>query len=119
MSTTVRRSASSAAGRRLVSYPELEEFHRAYFLPLVRRATWRYGLTKEDARDVVQEAFLLAVVKLRAEGNPKAWLTRVVDHLSLNLRRKDQRHAALGARWGFAVDAFRGTEEEGDPGGSW
>jgi len=117
VSTTVRRSASSAAGRRLVSYPELEEFHRAYFLPLVRRATWRYGLTKEDARDVVQEAFLLAVVKLRAEGNPKAWLTRVVDHLSLNLRRKDQRHAALGTRWGLALGGLDACDNEEDSGG--
>jgi DNA-directed RNA polymerase specialized sigma24 family protein len=78
---------------------QLEEFHARLFLPLVRRATWKHGLSKEDARDIVQEAFLLAIGKIRAEGNPKAWLTRVVDNLSANFQRKAARRARLTQIW--------------------
>ncbi|MFN2387708.1 MAG: RNA polymerase sigma factor [Thermoanaerobaculia bacterium] len=78
---------------------QLEEFHARLFMPLVRRATWKHGLSKEDARDIVQEAFLLAIGKIRAEGNPKAWLTRVVDNLSANFQRKAARRARLTQTW--------------------
>jgi DNA-directed RNA polymerase specialized sigma24 family protein len=77
----------------------LDEFYRLFFLPLVRRAVRRYGLSFEDAGDVVQDAFVLAVGKLDPARNPKAWLYQVVDHLAVNLRRKTQRRAALMARW--------------------
>lgn len=92
---------------------ELEEFHRRFFMPLVRRATWKHGLPKEDARDIVQEAFLLAVVKLRKDGNPHAWLTRVVDHLSSNFQRKGIRRAVLTARWGLGLGPGREGEGSG------
>jgi len=78
---------------------QLDEFYRQYFLPLVRRATWKHRLEKEDARDVVQEAFLLAVVKLDPRRNPKAWLIQVVDHLSTNFQRKVARRAKLVSQW--------------------
>lgn len=95
--------ALGAAGeqtvRQLRLAAELEGFYRQLFLPLVRRATWKHGLSKEDARDVVQDAFLLAVVKLKAGGNAPVWLARVVDQLSVNFRRKGARHARLEARW--------------------
>lgn len=76
MTTAVRRSLAGGAAplRPAVTAAALEEFHRKLFLPLVRRAAWKHGLSKEDARDIVQEAFLLAVVKLDPGGNPKAWL---------------------------------------------
>ena len=61
--------------------PSFLRFTRRSFIPLVRRATWRHRLSKEDARDVVQDAFLLAIEKIDAAGNPKAWLIQVVDHL--------------------------------------
>jgi DNA-directed RNA polymerase specialized sigma24 family protein len=77
----------------------LDEFYRLFFLPLVRRAIRRYGLTFEDAGDVVQDAFVLAVGKMDPARNPKAWLYQVVDYLAANLRRKSQRRAALMARW--------------------
>ena len=83
-----------------MSEPELETFYRGIFLPLVRRATWKHGLSKEDASDIVQDAFLLALDKLDSAGNPKAWLTQVVDHLALNLHRKAVRRAQLSSRWG-------------------
>lgn len=84
----------------LVADPaQLDEFYRRYFLPLVRRATWKHRLEKEDARDVVQEAFLVALVKLDPRRNPKAWLIQVVDHLSVNFQRKLARRANLVSKW--------------------
>jgi RNA polymerase sigma factor (sigma-70 family) len=78
---------------------ELEQFYHCYFLPLVRRAIRRYGLSAEDAGDVVQDAFVLAVEKLDPNRNPKAWLYQVVDHLALNWQRKALRRSRLLARW--------------------
>jgi DNA-directed RNA polymerase specialized sigma24 family protein len=78
---------------------QFDEFYRRYFLPLVRRATWKHRLEKEDARDVVQEAFLVALAKLDPQRNPKAWLIQVVDHLSANFQRKVARRAKLVSRW--------------------
>jgi DNA-directed RNA polymerase specialized sigma24 family protein len=86
-----------------MSEPELDAFYRDVFLPLVRRATWKHGLSKEDARDVVQDAFLLAIERIDSAKNPKAWLTQVVDHLSLNFQRKTLRRAQLTLRWGPAT----------------
>ena len=96
------------------SCAELEEFHRQFFLPLVWRASYRHGLSKEDAKDVVQEAFVLAIVKLRPDGNPRAWLNQVVDHLSANHRRKSNRRAHLAAKWSVPAsgdDVGTATEE--------
>ena len=82
-----------------ISDAEFAAFYRTVFLPLVRRATWKHGLSKEDARDVVQDAFLLAIQRIDLSKNPKAWLGQVVDHLALNLRRKHRRRTALSAKW--------------------
>lgn len=88
------------AGPALLSDPvQFEGYYRRYFLPLVRRATWKYHLEKEDARDVVQEAFVVALAKLDPKRNPKAWLIQVVDHLSSNFQRKVARRARLVSRW--------------------
>jgi DNA-directed RNA polymerase specialized sigma24 family protein len=87
-------------GSPLLSDPALfDDFYRRYFLPLVRRATWKHRLEKEDARDVVQEAFMVALVKLDPQRNPKAWLIQVVDHLSINFQRKLVRRAKLVSKW--------------------
>jgi DNA-directed RNA polymerase specialized sigma24 family protein len=85
--------------RQLRLAAELEGFYRQLFLPLVRRATWKHGLSKEDARDVVQDAFVIAVVKLKVGGNGRAWLTSTVDYLATNFRRKGARHARLEAQF--------------------
>ena len=116
MTSEARRSLASPVLPVGASPAELEEFHRRLFLPLVRRAAWKHGLSKEDARDVVQEAFLLALVKLRADGNPRAWLTRVVDHLSANFQRKTARRAHLTAKWGkrASTAAASNPEENAD-----
>lgn len=87
-----------------------DDFYRRFFLPLVRRATWKHRLEKEDARDVVQEAFLIALLKLDPGRNPKAWLIQVVDHLSVNFQRKVIRRAKLVSRWSPA-DAGIATGE--------
>jgi DNA-directed RNA polymerase specialized sigma24 family protein len=95
---------------------ELAAFYAEVFLPLVRRVTWRHGLSKEDARDIVQDAFLIAIEKIDAAKNPKAWLIQVVDHLALNHQRKQFRRVQLAARWigtheveGFSTKGSRGT----------
>lgn len=98
----MKQASGAARGRghgalRLAA--ELEGFYRQLFLPLVRRATWKHGLSKEDARDVVQDAFVIAVVKLKAGGNGRAWLMSTVDHLAVNFRRKGARHARLEAQF--------------------
>lgn len=82
-----------------MSPAELEQFYRLFFLPLVRRAVRRHRLSFEDAGDVVQDAFVLAVGKLDPSRNPKAWLYQVVDHLAANWKRKTLRRARLVARW--------------------
>jgi DNA-directed RNA polymerase specialized sigma24 family protein len=83
----------------VIDHARFDEFYRKYYLPLVRRSTWKHGLDKEDARDVVQEAFIVALAKLDPQRNPKAWLIQVVDHLSLNFRRKVVRRARLASKW--------------------
>ena len=93
----------------------LEEFHRRLFRPLVRRAGWRHGLSEEDARDVVQEAFLLAVIKLDPDGNAESWFIGVVDRLAFGLRRKAARRARLAAHWGIqpeGAEALTGMDVE-------
>jgi DNA-directed RNA polymerase specialized sigma24 family protein len=97
-----------------------DEFYRKFFLPLVRRSTWKHGLDKEDARDVVQEAFIVALSKLDPQRNPKAWLIQVVDHLSLNFQRKTIRRAKLVSTWcAGEVKQTSGLADEFDdiPGG--
>jgi DNA-directed RNA polymerase specialized sigma24 family protein len=85
---------------------ELSAFYEEVFLPLVRRATWRNRLSKEDACDVVQDAFLLAIEKIDSAKNPRAWLIQVVDHLASNLHRKQVRRAQLKAKWASGGDSF-------------
>ena len=84
-----------------MSEAELATFYQQIFLPLVRRVTWRHGLSAEDARDIVQDAFVLAIERIDACGNPKAWLIQVVDHLSLNHSRKTIRRLQLSTKWGL------------------
>lgn len=108
--------AGANPGSPLLSDPErFDDFYRQYFLPLVRRATWKHRLEKEDARDVVQEAFLVALVKLDPARNPKAWLIQVVDHLSVNFQRKVVRRAKLVTKWSPA-DAGMALREDGEDG---
>ena len=106
------RAAAGCEETARVTTSELEQFYELYFLPLVRRAVRKHGLSFEDAGDVTQDAFVLAVAKLDPKRNPKAWLYQVVDHLAVNLRRKSLRRATLMARWQFRHESARA--ESGD-----
>jgi DNA-directed RNA polymerase specialized sigma24 family protein len=79
--------------------PELASFYQEFFLPLVRHVVRRFGLPREDAVDVVQDAFVIAIDKLDATRSPRAWMYQVVDRVALNHRRKVQRRAQLLIRW--------------------
>ena len=110
MSTRVRRCANPNSGMEVppdsgpMSDDELDAFYRRIYLPLVRRATWKHRLLREDARDIVQDAFVIALTRLKVSGNPKAWLIQVVDHLSINYRRRAMRRASLALKWGLGID---------------
>lgn len=99
-SRAIPPDGGSTCERAIAPPTDLGAFYNQVFLPLVRRATWRHGLSKEDARDVVQDAFVLAVQKIDLGGNPRAWLIQVVDHLCLNHARKTYRRAQLAKKWG-------------------
>jgi DNA-directed RNA polymerase specialized sigma24 family protein len=77
----------------------LEALYRAFYARLVRHAAWTFHLSKEDASEVVQEAFVLALVKLDASGNPISWMYRVVENIAANWKRKADRRARLLAEW--------------------
>jgi DNA-directed RNA polymerase specialized sigma24 family protein len=79
--------------------PEIEELYRRLYLPLTSRVRWKFGLSREDANDIVQDAFAVALVKLDATSNPQAWLIQVVDFLAVNMSRKLKRRSHLLARW--------------------
>jgi DNA-directed RNA polymerase specialized sigma24 family protein len=120
-STDVRRRLTASRRGPITGAPApaggepLEALYRAFFLRLVRRATWRYGLSKEDAREVVHDAFVLALIKLDPNRNPASWLYGVVDRLAANWKRKEIRHANLLARWAVPSGAQQpNADEEGD-----
>jgi DNA-directed RNA polymerase specialized sigma24 family protein len=99
MRDRIARGATSAKKSRSTSYPDVEVLYSRYFLPLARRACWRYHVSPEDAFDLVQEAFALALVKMSDATNPRAWLTSVVDNLAVNHRRKSARRKELARLW--------------------
>jgi DNA-directed RNA polymerase specialized sigma24 family protein len=71
---------------------------------------WRRRLSNEDAQDIVQEAFLLAIKKLRHDGNVNAWLKAVVDRLAAGRSRTDRRRAGLAAKWGLGIEYLKEPE---------
>lgn len=83
--------------------PEFEALYRALYSSLVSRARWRFRLPSEDARDIVQDAFAIALTRLDLASNPRAWLIQVVDYLSMNVCRKNRRRAELLSRWSAEV----------------
>jgi RNA polymerase sigma factor (sigma-70 family) len=90
----------SPARPRPLTPEELDDFYRRYYRGLIRYLTSRHRLSKEDAADIAQEVFLLAIEKLDPKGgNPKAWLTEVANRLAANLRNKTARRADLLERW--------------------
>ncbi len=98
----------SAPAWRRITRPELAAVYLKLFEPLVRRVQWRRGLLKEDADDVVQEAFVLAISKMKVGANATAtvWLARVADRLALNRRKTDRRRKELLAQWGSRGERY-------------
>ena len=97
-----------------VSVADFEEFHRRLFMPLVRRAMWRHRVSGEDARDIAQEAFVIALTKLKPGGDPGCWFIKVVDHLCVNFRRKAARRYGLQVRWGGRPPADYDPDDTSD-----
>jgi len=94
-----KSGSSSYPARGPSSHEELERIYRSLYSPLVNRVTWRFHLSREDACDIVQDAFAIALIKLDTCKNPEGWLTQVVDFLAVNMCRKSKRRAALLSRW--------------------
>ena len=90
---------SACPSRDSFSHRELERIYRSLYASLVNRVTWRFRLSREDASDIVQDAFAIALIKLDICKNPEGWLTQVVDFLAVNMCRKSKRRAALLSRW--------------------
>ncbi len=90
-----------------------DSIYRAFFLRLVRRVICRYGLREQDALEVVQDAFVVALSKLDTTGEPGPWLYKTVDNLALNLRQKTGRRAWLLTRWSPTEAAEENRETEG------
>ncbi|MGH9365596.1 MAG: RNA polymerase sigma factor [Thermoanaerobaculia bacterium] len=92
--------------------PEIEASYLKLFRDLVRRARWKYRLSREDASDVVQEAFLVALVKIGSVKNTRAWLEGVVDRLAVNFVRTGERRARLLSLWRPADESLEEETEE-------
>ena len=101
---------------RIATAAQIEAFYHEYYRPLVRRAIRRHGLSMEDARDVVHQAFIVALEKMEAEGNAQAWLRKVVDFLAINMKRTSARRASLLARWQPSEAAAKSKFEATDAG---
>ena len=112
-----RRFAAGDAGSVAAKASDavFDSIYRAFFLRLVRRVICRYGLREQDALEVVQDAFVVALSKLDTAGEPGPWLYKTVDNLALNLRRKTGRRALLLTRWSPTEGAEENRETEGGP----
>lgn len=117
-SVTAHRLVTPEGGARLPAATrrrlrrEIEISYRELFVCWVGRVRRKYGLSKEDAKDVVQDAFLLALVRLGKVENVRAWLEGVIDRLALDLLRTGKRRVGLLARWGRAAAPPTQEDEE-------
>ena len=109
----VGRATHRRHGRRMRG-PELEALYREHDT-LVRRVEWKHRLPTEDAEDLAQKAFMLAIEKkIGSEGNAAAWLIRTVDFLAVRHVSKLVRRARLRAHWvGGAIPTEEPEESEG------
>ena len=93
---------------------QVEELYRRYGPTVLRRA--RAILRDEHAaRDVLQEAFLLAIQErsFRGEASPMTWLYRITTNLCLNRIRDEGRRKELLAARGEEVEEARPADAEG------
>lgn len=71
------------------AYREFYELHAGELLAI----SFRYMKTKQEAEDVLQEAFIKAFKNLASfnkQASLKTWLTRIVINTALNMIRKQQ-----------------------------
>jgi len=66
----------------------------------VRYAVGRHSLRRDDARDVVQQAFVVLILKFGTVREPAPWLKGVVDGIVVNRVRTAGRRARALAEWG-------------------
>lgn len=95
---------------RHVSLERIEALYKELSGLLMRYASWRHGLSREDSGDMVQQVFVIALEKMESEKNAKTWLIRVLDGLAANQHRTAARRSALLERWGER-DRCSETEE--------
>jgi DNA-directed RNA polymerase specialized sigma24 family protein len=91
---------------------DIEAAYLKLFKDLIRRAKFKHGLSSEDASDVVQQAFLVALTRLGSVTNTRAWLSRVVDHLAVNFVRTAKRRAKLLSVFGPTEGIVRERDVE-------
>lgn len=84
---------------RRISRARLAQLYVRLFDGLVRYVIWRHRRAPDDAQDLVQQAFLLALDKMISTRNARVWFTQTLDYLASNQQRKDARRAELLARW--------------------
>ena len=89
-----------------------DRVYRAFFVRLVHHAMRRFRISEEDCRDVVQDAFLVALAKVDTEQNFTYWLFRTVDNLGSNWRRKVARRAVLTAKWTPSTSSPQHEEDD-------
>ena len=90
----------------------LEAVYVAFYARIVRHVTWSFRLSKDDASEIVQEAFLLALQRVDVSGNPRAWIYRVAENLAANWRRKEDRRSRLLAQFGGAAEVRSEDESQ-------
>jgi DNA-directed RNA polymerase specialized sigma24 family protein len=78
---------------------EVEAQYQNLGKELLRRARYKYRVSREDAGDLVQQAFVIFWVKFPTVKDARPWLVAVVDRLALNLVRTGKRRANLLARF--------------------
>jgi DNA-directed RNA polymerase specialized sigma24 family protein len=112
-----RSKADAYSGSKSIDLAQVEASYQKLSAELARRARWKHRLSKEDAKDIVQEAFSIAVVKMVSVRNARAWLEGIVDRLAVNFRRTGERRARLLKLWGpRPEDQQEEGEESGDEG---
>jgi DNA-directed RNA polymerase specialized sigma24 family protein len=90
---------------------KIETLYRRYSDPLARRASWTHEVSDGDSEDLSQDVFVVALRKMGPDGNAGAYLTKVLDRLAANLKRKNARRAALLARHYCLTDEYVEIEE--------
>ncbi|MGH9365331.1 MAG: RNA polymerase sigma factor [Thermoanaerobaculia bacterium] len=102
--------------RRRIDRRRVAHLYEELYGPLVRQAGWNRRVSLEDAEDIAQDSFVLALGKMGSKGNAAAWLARVVDHLAANVVRTRGRRAEILQRWAQVSERIEEETEEDESG---